>query len=48
MTLTDVSLPANTLDFLKKIYSIVSFEIYPGLGDWINSVLGLSPTEPMT
>ena len=41
-------LPASTLDFLKEIYSIASFDLIPNLGDMINSILGLSPTESLT
>ena len=47
LPLCDVSLPANTLDFLHKIFEIAAFEIYPNLGDDINWLLNLEPTEPM-
>ena len=47
LPLCDVSLPANTLDFFHKIFEIAAFEIYPYLGDDINWLLNLEPTEPM-
>ena len=48
ISLINVPLPASTLDFLKEIYSIASFDLIPNLGDMINSILGLLPTEPIT
>lgn len=48
ITLVDVPLPANTLSFLQEIYSIASFEFYPALGDKINSLLNLLPSEALT
>ena len=44
----DAPLPANTLTFLKGIYSIASFDFYPNLNDNINELLNLLPTKPMT
>ena len=48
MPLCDVSLPANVLDFFGKIFEIAAFDIYPNLGENINWLLNLEPTEPMT
>lgn len=39
--LVNVPLPANTSSFLEKIYAMSSFEIYKGLGDDYNRMLGL-------
>lgn len=48
MPLCDVSIPANTLKFFQEIFKIAAFDIYPLLGEDIDWLLDLKPTEPIT
>ena len=43
----DVVLPATAVPFFKEAFGIASFDVYEGLSDATDSMLGLEPSEPM-